>query len=254
VGTLMTTVDCSQCGAHTALVPRNAPDFVPFALCPNCSLASYDQEQEWATIRAVEARNRAARITAAWDQVTPTHLAAYPVPERTLERMTAAADARAALVVYGDDPHTRASHLWAYARLLGERGLAPAKVARGFEADTLAAATTADFKDIKAIHDAYLGNRYKAVMIDGVGQGRFLNPARRTQEWDTLARSILGHNQLPLLGIAHPAPQAVTREVDKHLPFSTYGDPDLVGHIGINPANLMSAAMRALSHLLVLDT
>lgn len=250
----MTTVNCSQCGTPNAVIPRNAPDFAPYALCPECSLATYDQEQEWATIRAVEARNRAHRITAAWDQATPTHLAAYPVPERTLERMNAAANARAALVVYGDDPHTRASHLWTYARLLGERGLAPTKVAIGHEADTLAAATTADFKDIKTIHDSYLGSRYKAVMIDGIGQGRFINPARRTQEWDTLARSILGNKQLPLLGIAHSAPEAVTREVDKHLPFSTYGDRDLVGHIGANPANLMSAAMRSLSHLLVLDT
>ena len=249
----MASVRCTECGSNEVLIPRNAPDMAAFALCPSCADSQDQLGQAEATIRAAAQAERVKKITQEWAKATPDYLDDISIPSHDDERLSNAAAHRAAIVVYGEDAAVRSAYLWTYGRYLGAQGLSYSKVGGGAESETLALATTASFADIKSVHDSYMRDSYKAVMIDGIGEGRFISQVGRHEEYALLARKMLHRSQLPIFSVKGSLPKNLASGDGKSVPFSQWGDPDLVHRIGDTSASLFTQLMRTISSLLIIE-
>lgn len=225
---LMIDVPCTACGTRTVPVPANATALASYATCPDCATAAHTIDHD--EILAAQKATRQQAIEKAWADRTPSFFRTHDLVDdpQTVKRITQASANRAPLIVYGQNAQKRSAVLWRYAAALGTAGVRSPEVGGGNEADTLAMATTADFKLINDIKRDYLNPRYKAVLIDGIGEGRFINENRRHEEWGILARTMLAHGQIPLFTCNFWAP-----DNPRTNPFRT---PDLIKWVGVNAA------------------
>ncbi len=250
---LMASVRCTQCGSVDVLIPRTAPDMMAFALCPSCADSQAELDQAEATIRAAAAAERVQKITSEWSSARPEYLDDITIPPHDDERLSNAATHRAALIVYGQDAPTRSAYLWNYCRYLGAQGLSYSKVGGGSESETLALATNSDFSRMQSVRDRYISDSYKAVMLDGIGEGRFLSQERRYEEYTQLARKMLRRSQLPIFSVKGSLPSSLASAEDKATPFNPWGDPQLVTRIGDTSASLFTQLLRTLSSALIIE-
>lgn len=226
---VMIGVSCTTCTTAMVPVPANAPGLAAVAVCSTCAVKTHVINH--GELKAAQYAIRQQAIEAAWLTRTPAFFRTHDLindPD-TYTRISAAAAKHAPLIVYGHNAQKRSAILWCYATTLGTLAALPSpKVGGGNEADTLALATTADFKLIDSLKQDYLSSRYRAVILDGIGEARFLNESRRHEEYAILARTMNAHNQIPLFTVNFWAPNNLRTN-----PFRTH---DLMKWVGANAA------------------
>jgi hypothetical protein len=209
-------------------VPANAPSLAAVITCATCAAKNHIIDHS--EITAAQHRTKQVAIDKSWRERTPAFFTTHDLidNQETLQRIHLASKARAPLMVYGLNAQKRSAIMWRYLAALGNSGVISPRTGGGTETDTLALATTADFKLIDTIKRDYLKNSYNAVYIDGIGEGRFLNTARRHEEYSALSSKMLAHNQIPVFTANFWSP-----DNPKANPFKT---PDLINWVGVRAA------------------
>jgi hypothetical protein len=226
--TLLIQVPCTECGETTVPIPANATQLATYITCADCAAKNHTINHE--EIRLAQTAKRQQAIEKAWADRTPAFFRTHNLIDdpNIMKRINTASKANAPLIVYGQNAQKRSAILWQYLTALGTAGIPSPRIGGGQESDTLALATTADFKLIDNIKRDYLNPKYRNIYIDGIGEARFLNKARRHEEYSLLARTMLNHNQTPILTVNFWSPANPNGN-----PFKS---PEIIDWVGVNAA------------------